>query len=67
MNVHLKIMIEDGAWAVFRTLNDWGPVRIAHNRSADDAQDFAWQCALAYADQEYEVVVTIDARGEHAR
>jgi len=64
MNVQIKITRKDGAWSVFRRLDDWGPVEIAHNRSADDAQAFAWQCAQAYADQEHEVTVTIDARGE---
>ena len=56
-------MRKDDAWSVFRRLDDWGPVEIAYNRSADDAQAFAWQCAQAYADQEHEVTVTIDARG----
>ena len=64
MNVKLTIKKHNGAWAVFRTLDDWGPVMIAHNRTAPDAQDYAWQCAKAYAEQDHDVMVTIDARGE---
>tara|TARA_R100001082_G_scaffold88368_1_gene54758 strand:- start:188 stop:382 length:195 start_codon:yes stop_codon:yes gene_type:complete len=64
MNVQIKVARKDGAWSVFRRLDDWGPVEIAYNCSRlDDAQAFAWQCAQAYADQEHEVTVTIDARG----
>jgi len=63
MNVQLKVARENGAWSVFRTLDDWGPVSITQNKTAHEAQHFAWQCAQAYADQEHEVTVTIDARG----
>ena len=61
MNVQLTIKKWNSAWGVERTLGDWGPIPIAHNRTAKEAQDFAWQCAQAYADQEHKVVVTIDA------
>lgn len=64
MNVQIKVTRKDGAWSVFRRLDDWGPVEIACNRSAEDAQNFAWQCAQTYADQGHEVIVTIDARGD---
>jgi len=64
MNVKLTIKKHNGAWAVFRTLDAWGPVMIAYNRTAPDAQDYAWQCAKAYSDHGDDVMVTIDARGE---
>lgn len=64
MNVKLTIKKHNGSWAVFRTLNDWGPTMITHNRTAPDAQDYAWLWAQAYAEQEHDVMVTIDARGE---
>lgn len=63
MKVQLTVKRWNGAWGVERMLDNWGPIPIAHNRTAEDAQDYAWQCAKAYADQEHEVIVTIDARG----
>ena len=71
MNVQLTIKKWNGSWGVEETLTnalygggDWGPMPIAHNRTATEAQDFAWQCAKAHADQGKEVTVTIDARGD---
>jgi hypothetical protein len=61
--IQLTIKKHEGAWAVFRTFDDWGPIILAHNRTAPDAQDYAWQCATEYAEHEHDVTVTIDARG----
>ena len=60
MNVQIKITRKDGAWSVFRRLDDWGPVEIA----TIEVQMMHRLLLQAYADQEHEVTVTIDARGE---
>lgn len=68
--VQLTIKKWDGSWGVEETLTnalygggDW-TMFMAHNSTATEAQDFAWQCAKAHADQGKEVTVTIEARGD---
>jgi len=63
MEVQLTVVRQDGGCAVIRRIGDGLPVRIAYNRTADDAQAIAWQYAIHYSDNGHDVDVTMDFRG----
>jgi hypothetical protein len=48
---------------VTQQIGDRRPVIIAHSRSADDAQSFAWQRLSDATDRGREAFITIDMRG----
>ena len=63
MKVQLTVVKQDCGCAVIRRIGDGLPVRIAYNRTAEDAQSVAWQYANDYSDNGHDVSVTMDFRG----
>ena len=61
MDVHLIVKKLNNAWAVYKKGLS---APLTFNRTAKDAQDYAWQKLTDYSDQGFDVRITIDTRDE---